>query len=311
MRYALLLLSFLLISSAPYALEATPKAQVAIENTKVTSRASGLLDHYKDIYACEKQSLFFAPGHPEADADGCVKATVSCPAGSVLVADESGGWECGCKSPFGGYLRNGESVVAYKQRHKCDRTCEQETRVCQQGVLTGSLTEPSCQAVPTHNIDNISVPRDIKWAKVGTDRYRVGTIGNNYWRHGCGRFNRHVEFNIHDASKVKQFDLVWVGWDDYAKLWVNRDEVANLPVEYGTRIRRGRWYRRTPCELRTSWQAHIRGPIYRHYMGGYAKKNMLPHLKDGKNTIDMSVIVAGAGEGWFDFIIKSDPVCPQ
>lgn len=52
-----------------------------------------------------------------------------------------------CELPWTGKLASGQSVAAYKDANSADCEANKETRVCANGVLSGSYTQQSCAAV--------------------------------------------------------------------------------------------------------------------------------------------------------------------
>jgi hypothetical protein len=76
------------------------------------------------------------------DCDGQVDTASSC-------ADRPEGPSCSCALPWGGRLAHGRQVEAFSARTvPCGSTCLKETRKCQNGVLSGSHSNPTC-ATPT------------------------------------------------------------------------------------------------------------------------------------------------------------------
>lgn len=61
-----------------------------------------------------------------------------------------------CPLPWGGYLRNTESVVAYE--HERDATCRSETRTCRDGALDGSFAAQACAAATSSTSEETVTP---------------------------------------------------------------------------------------------------------------------------------------------------------
>jgi hypothetical protein len=54
-----------------------------------------------------------------------------------------------CTSPFGGTIPHGQSIQAYPSAAVgCETTCSAQTRVCDNGTLSGSATNQSCSVMP-------------------------------------------------------------------------------------------------------------------------------------------------------------------
>jgi intein/homing endonuclease len=72
---------------------------------------------------------------------------VSCPVGQCCVGPApSNSQTCpDCSLPWGGSIVNGTSVTAYlNSSEPCTGTCVSETRICTNGILSGSYTKPAC-----------------------------------------------------------------------------------------------------------------------------------------------------------------------
>jgi hypothetical protein len=58
-----------------------------------------------------------------------------------------------CELPWGGKLTSGQSATAYKDANSTDCEANKESRVCANGVLSGSYTQQSCAAIVPQSCD--------------------------------------------------------------------------------------------------------------------------------------------------------------
>lgn len=127
----------------------------------------------------------------------------------------------------------------------------------------------------------------------------LGAIADNIWGGQCATYDRRTTFQIENINKVNEFKLIQAGFDDWIRIVVNdqlvyvgpyggdRLEVGSIPFFGAT----GVWYSASQwgwCELSTSWNRAL-------------DIDIKPYLRNGTNTIDMRVVVAGGGEGWMKF----------
>lgn len=150
----------------------------------------------------------------------------------------------------------------------------------------------------------------------------IGTDCDNCLTGICATFDKTVVFSINRVDRVSSFHLVHVKFDDYIQLTLNGHtfyvgpdggthvEVKTREIEKerlaGTRRRRitekykekltevynGDFYR--PCERSESFNREV-------------DIDLRPFLVEGKNTLQMRIIVSGAGEGWLK--IKAKEQC--
>jgi conjugal transfer mating pair stabilization protein TraN len=174
-----------------------------------------------------------------------------------------------------------------------------QTLSCQK-TLNVSCTRPiECNAGAI-NLDTLQ--GDIQWTY--TYPYlTLGTPRDNYWTGSCAVFDRRASFTIADITKVQDFTLIQAGFDDWMRIIVNGtlvyigpyggDRLDVVPFDpFGTgasfnRVQFGP-SRYGSCELSTNWNETL-------------NIDVKPYLHTGLNTIDMRVIVGGAGEGWMKF----------
>lgn len=189
--------------------------------------------------------------------------------------------------------------------------CQYENRTCNNGVLSGSYLFDTCKK-STLDIANIcesigtvtgDMRIDLKKLSNVSSVLEFGTFADNYWLGDkkLGQFyDREMSFNLNDKSNIVEFILNNVAFDDWMRLKINgtivyigprdgdRLELLNGSVQYGPTSF-------SPPELSTSWNIQL-------------NKELNSYLVNGKNTIEMRTIVAGAGEGALRISIKTN--CP-
>ncbi|BBL77063.1 hypothetical protein [Methylomagnum ishizawai] len=84
-----------------------------------------------------------------------------------------------CDLPWGGRIASGDSVTAYQTATSlyCDSDALKETRACDNGVLDGSFTSPSC-AAPTGTFLWMIAPNGGETWKTGVRQYIEWASGN-------------------------------------------------------------------------------------------------------------------------------------
>jgi len=108
-----------------------------------------------------------------------------------------------------------------------------------------------------------------------TKELLIGSIGDNYWGGHCTHYTRHITLMVENSDNLRSFNVKEVGFDDWIELSINQEPYYTSP------------YTLPPnCELGTSFVT-------------YPNKEIVSKIKEGINTLDMHVIVAGGGEGWF------------
>lgn len=130
-----------------------------------------------------------------------------------------------------------------------------------------------------------------------------GTIGDNYWGGHCAEYKRKAVFTVKNKHLIDEVKLIRVSFDDHLMVKVNGVIVYNGP--HGGNdlkvIKQG-WHKYVNkgsagdhgCELNTSWNIPL-------------DIDILPHLQEGQNEIDVVVIVGGAGE--FSMQIRTKQHC--
>lgn len=215
-----------------------------------------------------------------------------------------------------------------------------ETYVCQAGawvsqganIISTATTPPSvasstCMQASVH-VTGLEL--DTQFRKIATNTYRYGTKGDNYWSGRCAKFDRVVNIEISDPAALREFRITAMHWDDYMRVKINGVEVANLPYDHKGEVRGNRMVlsddTTKTCELSKNWSytlpTNASGPTeYGSGAGGRRNKGKIiagdlrPYLVAGRNTIEISVHVWDAGEGFVDFIIDAGandvPVCSE
>lgn len=187
-----------------------------------------------------------------------------------------------------------------------EETCEMPAGniVCEKTLSVTCDDNRECSG-DNGGIEGGSVASDMKFVY----RYpylTVGTISDNYWNGRCQEYSRRTTFTVKDKARVKEFRIVRVGYDDYLQIKVNGSQVYNGPKGgYKLETTGGRGFFGGSsvdtgngvygCELDTNWNFGV-------------DIDLRSYLRDGENTIDTKVIVAGRGEGWME-IIASQYCC--
>ena len=132
--------------------------------------------------------------------------------------------------------------------------------------------------------------------------FTIGVDCDNCLSGTCATHERKVVFSISEAHLITSFHLVHVKFDDYIQITLN-DNVVYVGPDGGTHLevkkdpdaRAGMWLddvRRVfngkkyeKCERGTNWDKQV-------------NIDLKKYLVEGKNTLNMKVIVSGNGEGW-------------
>lgn len=139
-------------------------------------------------------------------------------------------------------------------------------------------------------IKAIDLPDDVQWTKIGSDTYRIGAIGDNYWcspTNQCMMVDRTIYFNVANPERITEFYFYSEGWDDVMQIVINGQTVWNTreTINTGNPPHGGTFP--TRCEWSTSWTRsdHI---------------NIRPYLRNGTNQLTLRTWVEGCGESWGD-----------
>jgi len=160
-------------------------------------------------------------------------------------------------------------------------------------------------------------------------------LGDNYWSGSCNEYFLTTSFTINDLSGVQYLRLVRATFDDWIRVKLNGNIVFIGPYSFsdvyavwtffnGAKVCEGRdcssssWGcqcigRSAGCELGTNWNM-------------WPNIDLKPYLRQGRNDVEIKVIVSGLGEGYVyieglvsDFqcndgncnISNSQDVCPS
>lgn len=129
----------------------------------------------------------------------------------------------------------------------------------------------------------------------------IGTIRDNDWPGDWVAHDRTTTFTTVDVSKIDEFRITSVGFDDYLQIKVNGHNVYVGP-DGGNKleiIRKGIFFYidngislRRDCERGTNWRRNV-------------DIDLKPYLKEGENIIETRLIVCGQGEFWMKINAKA------
>lgn len=201
-------------------------------------------------------------------------------------------------------ISHGEEVTAYGSAIPTGGTCEKEVRVCQNGVLSGSLPNSSCVIVPDQaqvgslcgQVRNIQGDMRV-YVEPGKDglvsTLEFGTFADNYWVGDVKKgesFSRKLVFNVTKVEDFTEFELSEAAFDDWLLIKLNGKTVYVGPKAGSDRLihlENGQvQYSATGIsnpELNTSWKFNL-------------DIDLKPYLVTGDNTLETFTIVAGGGE---------------
>ena len=209
-------------------------------------------------------------------------------------------------------LASGQSVDAFAEAQS--KTCQKESRVCTDGVLSGQFTNSSCVAPvdAPPKVENLcaqirNIQGDMRVyvepAKTTTESsiLEFGTFADNYWSgdYGLGQlYERELSFELPTADSVSEMVLTKAAYDDWFLLSINGKTVYVGP-KGGDRLLLSAdgkvQYSETGFgvpELSTSWSFDLNIDIK-------------PYLVAGTNKISTRTIVAGGGESAIRVLFKS------
>lgn len=125
----------------------------------------------------------------------------------------------------------------------------------------------------------------------------IGTSDDNYWFGDCSIYNRKTSFILKNISKIQDFKITQVRFDDYMQIKVN-DHIVYVGPDGGDRLELNNEGSRvlvdnglskTNCERGMNWNQNL-------------NIDLKPYLVEGENNLDMRVIVSGEGEGWLKIL---------
>ncbi len=209
-------------------------------------------------------------------------------------------------------VAHGQSVIAYAEAVSAN--CAKQTRLCNNGTLSGEFTNPSCvvkEVVPPV-VENLcaqirNVQGDmrvyIEPAKTAADFsiLEFGTFADNYWAGDVklGKiFVRELSFDLPTIDAVSEMILTKASYDDWFLLTINGKNVYIGPKGGDRLILLNDGIVQYSAdgfsvpELSTSWSFDLNTDIK-------------PFLVQGVNKITTKTIVAGEGESAIKILFKS------
>ena len=212
-------------------------------------------------------------------------------------------------------IAHGQSVDAFSP--PTNNVCVKETRLCSNGVLSGTYTSPTCETVAAGpaNGGNLcgqfrNVQGDMRVyiePSKAADQDSIlefGTFADNYWE-GSVRYgklySRKLTFDVENKSKIFSMILSQASFDDWLSIKVNGKAVYFGPKAGADRMVHDAvngkvQYSATQSavvELSTSWNKIL-------------TIDLVPYLVEGQNTIETDTIVAGGGESALKIKYRSD-----
>ena len=193
--------------------------------------------------------------------------------------------------------------------YDCNKKREESIKTCHDEITSINCNKSS--ECDNGGIMAKSVQSDMKW-EYNFPTLTLGTIADNYWTGHCAIYDRTTSFQVKNLSKITEFRIFEVGFDDYLWIKINGntiyvgpdggdrvemiDKVSEERSIFGVRrnTRRGvttNGENLLGCERNTSWTRAV-------------NIDLRPYLKEGENSIWMRVLVSGAGEGWMKISAK-------
>lgn len=217
----------------------------------------------------------------------------SCTMGQIVEVDAKSNYQCNV-------TKNALETLS------CDNTLVVQCTTPVDGCDNGGIIPGSTQGDMYTN-----------WGPVGNGTYALqfGVIGDNYWWGSNSVYVRTLQFEIKDKSKVTQFMLSNVWYDDYLNVAINGVTVFNGPrggsslnyVQTRCGSSRDGWY--------TCWKVDVgdgRGAIYdaelKSSWSGTPNVDLRPYLVDGNNVITTRTVVGGQGESALQILARM--MCP-
>jgi hypothetical protein len=159
----------------------------------------------------------------------------------------------------------------------------------------------SCQITRNVPVEEVTLNDIIQYASgsgnvfpCGPDclQLSLGQVGDNYWAGSCKMFERQVQFNVLDPSRILEAKINYAKFDDWMQIYADADLLWNGP--YGNWTGLGR----PPgaCELSTNWVRSL-NVDFKNYLTG------------GPVDFKIRVEVTGNGEGYALAKIKVDTDC--
>lgn len=216
----------------------------------------------------------------------------------------------------------------YRKRNKQTFVDEiEELKSCEAPINTfkcSKTLEVSCKKVTECDFGGIvkeSVDSHISF-DASNGFLTIGTDCDNCLTGTCATFDKTIVFSISQVGLVSSFHLKHVKFDDYIQLKLNGHIFYVGPdggayVEVKTRnVKKQRNGRRGRMRITETYTERVtevfNGHKYERCERGESFNrevdiDLRPYLLEGKNTLQMRIIVSGAGEGWIK--IKAREQC--
>jgi hypothetical protein len=180
-----------------------------------------------------------------------------------------------------------------KYTYQCTKKRQEKQKVCRD-----VLTKLVCNNVNSE-CDNGGIVLSTVKTNLQNQSYQYPTlyVGTPHWRPElCTRDDtKFTTFEVKSLSRIKEFTLARVRFDDHLLIKVNGHKVYLGPEDEGDKhdrlevIKRSRYgtittdgLNRKDCERSTNWNR-------------YPDVDLIPYLKEGENKISITLVTAGYG----------------
>ncbi len=123
----------------------------------------------------------------------------------------------------------------------------------------------------------------------------------NFTMHGGAgkQYNHKITFKLTNKDGVAEFKLKDVGWDDHLRVTINDHQIFLAPVSHGNKLEliKSRWFYR----VKVDDSGNTYNPEYNRWHRRTPNIDLKPYLKNGQNTIGITLIVGGMGGLWLKF----------
>ncbi len=268
------------------------------------------VQHLASVIAFADSSVAFGSVCNQ-ESRACINGVMS---GSFAYANCSPGVPKSCLYN-GQTIAHGQSVDAYGP--PINKVCEKETRLCSDGILSGTYTSPTCEIVADGPADGGNLCSQFRNVQGDMRVYiepakaadqdsilEFGTFADNYWD-GSQKFgklySRKLTFDVQNKAKIFSMVLTQASFDDWLSIKVNGRAVYFGPKSGADRmvydaVNGKVQYSATQSavvELSTSWNKAL-------------NIDLASYLVEGQNTIETDTIVAGGGESALKIKYRSD-----
>lgn len=266
--------------------------------------------HLESVIAFAESSVPFGSTCNQ-ESRTCINGVMS---GSFAYANCSAGAPKSCLYN-GQTVAHGQSVEAFAP--PVNKVCAKETRLCSNGVLSGTYTGTSCEVVADGPADGGNLCGQFRNVQGDMRVYiepskssdqdsilEFGTFADNYWEGSqkLGKqYSRKLTFEVQNKAKIFSMVLTQASFDDWLSIKVNGKAVYFGPKDGADRMIydsvNGRVQysasKSDVVELSTSWNKSL-------------SIDLAPYLVEGQNTIETDTIVAGGGESALKIKYRSD-----